>query len=66
MKVRGDLHIISVKTNDACLRGGEVLLDGKPMKGLTRIQIDAKVREATVVVIEMLANVDYQGEARQE
>jgi len=58
-------HTISLRTRNARLYLGEVLLDGKPIKGLKSITINAEINLVTVQ-LTMVANVDYRGEARLE
>ena len=66
MKTDDQFHVLSLRTNGVMLRGGEVLLDGKLLKGLKAIKIEASVESAATVTLEMIANVDYQGEVRKQ
>ncbi len=63
MKIDEAYHVISLKTNGARLRGGEVLMDGKLVKGVRSIRIAADIESPATVVIEMLANVNSDMEA---
>ena len=55
-------HVISLKTNKARLMGAEILIDGQEVKGVRKITIKAEIMQPTIVEMEMIANVNYDGQ----
>lgn len=51
-------HKISINSGATGLRGGRILIDGKPLKGVRKISITADIYSATIVQLEMIADID--------
>jgi hypothetical protein len=51
-------HSIDVRAKGSTLHGGEILLDGKLVKGVTAIEIKASIHGVTIVTLTMIANIN--------
>jgi len=51
-------HDIQRRIKAGNLMGGEILLDGKPLRGITSIEVKAGCSESTMVTISLIANID--------
>lgn len=51
-------HVLAVKTNGPTFQHAEVLLDGRPLKGVTAIDVEMGVDMFNTVRITMIADVE--------